>query len=137
MKNLGLWFLLRVRKMWIFKHYKILIALILVIANFAFFAYQNNKIKNLKSQNESLKAEIYSKENEITELNSVILNQNTTIDEMAENSKAKENLNKELKSIREQILKDLKQNDEIIDQPLRDSVDFIIARLREKNANNQ
>lgn len=120
--------------MWIFKHYKILIALILVIANFAFFAYQNNKIKNLKSQNESLKAEIYSKENEITELNSVILNQNTTIDEMAENSKAKENLNKELKSIREQILKDLKQNDEIINQPLHDSIGFIIARLREQEA---
>ena len=121
--------------MWIFKHYKILIALILVVANFAFFAYQNNKIKNLKSQNESLKAEIYSKENEITELNSVILNQNTAIDEMAENSKAKENLNKELKSIREQILKDLKQNDEIINKHLRDSVNFIIARLREQEAN--
>lgn len=123
--------------MWIFKHYKILMALILVIANFAFFAYQNNKIKNLKSQNESLKAEIYSKENEITELNSVILNQNTAIDEMVANSIKKENLNKELKSIREQILKDLKQNDEIINQPLRDSIGFIVARLREKNANNQ
>ena len=118
--------------MWIFKHYKILITLILVIANFAVFSYQNGKIKNLKSQNESLKAEIYSKENEITELNSVILNQNSAIDEMVVNNTEKENLNKELKSIREQILKDLKQNDEIINQPLRDSVDFIIARLREQ-----
>lgn len=123
--------------MWIFKHYKILIALILVIANFAFFAYQNNKIKNLKSQNESLKAEIYSKENEITELNSVILNQNSAIDEMVANNTEKENLNKELKSIREQILKDLKRDDEVINQPLHDSIGFIIARLREKNANNQ
>lgn len=106
-----------------------------VLANFGILYFQNNKIKTLQTKNEALKVEIQNKNNEITELNAVILNQNSAIDEMAENSKAKENLNKELKSIREQILKDLKQNDEIINQPLRDSVSFIYSRLREQENN--
>ena len=103
-----------------------------ILANFGVLYFQNNKIKTLQTKNEVLKAEIQNKNNEITELNSVILNQNTAIDEMVANANEKENLNKELKSIREQILKDLKQNDEIINQPLRDSVDFIVKRLREQ-----
>ena len=103
-----------------------------ILANFGILYFQNSKIKNLKQDKENLLMQISKKNIEITELNSVILNQNTAIDEMVANANGKENLNKELKSIREQILKDLKQNDETINQPLRDSVDFIIARLREQ-----
>ena len=54
---------------------------------------------------------------------------------MVANANEKEHLSKELKAIREQILKGTKQDDEAINQPLRDSVSFIYSRLREQENN--
>lgn len=106
-----------------------------VLANFGILYYQNFKIKGLKQDKENLLIQISKKNNEITELSSVILNQNTAIDEMVANANEKEHLSKELKAIREQILKGTKQDDEAINQPLRDSVSFIYSRLREQENN--
>ena len=117
--------------MWIFKHYKILIALILVIANFAVLSYQNGKIKSLQGKNEQLKTEIFNKNLLINQLEFLTARQNEAIAEMEKNANEKANLDKELKKQREKILKDL-GDDTSINQPLRDSVDFIVKRLREQ-----
>lgn len=105
-----------------------------ILLNFGILYFQNSKIKNLKQDKENLLMQISKKNIEITELNAVILNQNTAIDKMVANINEKENLNKELKVIREQILKGTKQNDETINQPLRDSISFIYSRLRVQEA---
>lgn len=106
-----------------------------ILLNFGILYFQNSKIKNLKQDKENLLIQISKKNNEITELNAVILNKNTAIDEMVANANEKEHLSKELKAIREQILKGTKQDDEAINQPLRDSVSFIYSRLREQENN--
>lgn len=117
--------------MWIFKHYKILIALILVIANFAFLNYQKNRILDLQSKNEKLKIEIVNQNLLINQLEFINARQSEAIAEMEKNANEKANLDKELKKQREKILKDL-GDDTSINEPLRDSVNFIIARLREQ-----
>ena len=105
-----------------------------VLANLGVLVWQDKKIKSLETKNENLASELESKEAQIDELNAVIINNQNAIDELSANAVEKENLSNELKQIRNQILKDLKQNDEIINKPLRDSVDFVITRLREQKA---
>ncbi|MDA3056422.1 hypothetical protein [Campylobacter sp. CN_NA1] len=102
-----------------------------LLANFAVFSYQNGKIKSLQSKNEQLKTEIFNKNLLINQLEFITAKQNEAIAEMEKNANEKANLDKELKKQREKILKDL-GDDTSINQPLRDSVDFIIARLREQ-----
>lgn len=120
------------KKYWLFA-----VSAILLIANFAFLNYQKNRILDLQSKNEKLKIEIVNQNLLINQLEFINARQSEAIAEMEKNESEKANLDKELKGIREQILKDLKTNDEVINEPLRDSVDFIVKRLREKNANNQ
>ncbi|MDA3069354.1 hypothetical protein OFN70_07425 [Campylobacter sp. CN_NE3] len=102
-----------------------------LLANFAVFSYQNGKIKSLQGKNEQLKTEIFNKNLLINQLEFITAKQNEAIAEMEKNANEKANLDKELKKQREKILKDL-GDDTSINQPLRDSVDFIIARLREQ-----
>ena len=120
------------KKYWLFA-----VSAILLIANFAFLNYQKNRILDLQSKNEKLKIEIVNQNLLINQLEFINARQSEAIAEMEKNESEKANLDKELKGIIEQILKDLKTNDEVINEPLRDSVDFIVKRLREKNANNQ
>lgn len=120
------------KKYWLFA-----VSAILLIANFAFLNYQKNRILDLQSKNEKLRIEIVNQNLLINQLEFINARQSEAIAEMEKNESEKANLDKELKGIREQILKDLKRDDEVINQPLHDSIGFIIARLREKNANNQ
>ncbi len=119
------------------KNYRYFLLGLVILLNLAFCLFLNLQVKSLQSERTKLKTEIFNKDLRINQLEFLTARQNEAIAEMEKNESEKANLDKELKSIREQILKDLKTNDEVINEPLHDSIGFIVARLREKNANNQ
>ena len=84
----------------------------------------------LNSKNESLEASIKQKQIEIDTLIQKVEQGEKALNIINENQISKDELQKTIDSIKREIKKD--KNDEIINQPLRDSVDFIIARLREQ-----
>ena len=86
----------------------------------------------LNSKNESLEASIKQKQIEIDTLIQKVEQGEKALNIINENQISKDELQKTIDSIKREIKKD--KNDEIINQPLRDSVNFIIARLREQEA---
>ncbi|MBQ7675512.1 MAG: hypothetical protein IJT33_03530 [Campylobacter sp.] len=84
----------------------------------------------LNSKNESLEASIKQKQIEIDTLIQKVEQGEKALNIINENQISKDELQKTIDSIKREIKKD--KNDEIINQPLRDSVNFIIARLREQ-----
>ena len=89
----------------------------------------------LNSKNESLEASIKQKQTEIDLLIQKAEQSEKALNIINENQISKDELQKTIDSIKREIKKD--KNDEIINKPLRDSIDFIFARLREQEANNK
>ena len=118
------------------KNYRYFLLGLVILLNLAFCLFLNLQVKSLQSERTKLKTEIFNKNLIINQLEFITAKQNEAIAEMEKNANEKANLDKELKKQREKILKDL-GDDTSINQPLRDSVNFIIARLREQEANNK
>lgn len=89
----------------------------------------------LNSKNESLEASIKQKQTEIDLLIQKAEQSEKALSIINENQISKDELQKTIDSIKREIKRD--KNDEIINKPLRDSIDFIFARLREQEANNK
>ena len=116
------------------KNYRYFLLGLVILLNLAFCLFLNLQVKSLQSERTKLKTEIFNKNLLINQLEFITAKQNEAIAEMEKNANEKAILDKELKKQREKILKDL-GDDTSINQPLRDSVNFIIARLREQEAN--
>lgn len=86
----------------------------------------------LNSKNESLEASIKQKQIEIDTLIQKVEQGKKALNIINENQISKDELQKTIDSIKREIKKD--KNDEVINQPLRDSIHFIVARLREQEA---
>lgn len=119
------------------KNYRYFLLGLVILLNLAFCLFLNLQVKSLQSERTKLKTEIFNKNLLINQLEFLTARQNEAIAEMEKNANEKANLDKELKKQREKILKDLKTNDEVINEPLHDSIGFIIARLRAESTDNQ
>ncbi len=103
-----------------------------------FLAVNMAYIHRLKTANETLKAEMQIKQATILGLENSIKNHEIAIKELSENYNANLELQSEIKSVKDSIIKQRNTNEfkdiseQHINQNLSNSVDFIYQRVRSK-----